>query len=252
MSILRASFLCLVFMLSVGAASAAAKSSVAIKASTVCKPGTVSTIAKPCTATPRCTIGQSSTTKRPCNDAAHAQIADILGKAGAKEVAPIAIDPTNTGERTGNGDAVTVITFLDIPKGLFRLSVTNTSGLGFINTFNWHPPEGMTITSLARSQGGNCTLASGLVSCRGGKQGIPPPRCTCLGGGSLTVDFYAQGLRPTFNGRFWTYYGVTGAQLQILTMTPVPNHIRSFLPAGIDLRLCTKTRPNTKSDPCTT
>src|SRR5437773_16693 len=67
-------------------------------------------------ATPVCKVGQKSTIKSPC-----------LPQVKQKEVAPAAIDPGDVGERQGRGDAVTVITFLDIPRGLYQLSVTNPS-----------------------------------------------------------------------------------------------------------------------------
>jgi hypothetical protein len=147
-----------------------------------------------------------------------------------------------TAKRAGRGDAHVVVTFLDIPRGLYRLSVENTSGLGYINTFNWEPPAGMTITAINSSQGGKCSLLSGAISCRGAGKGIPPPpQCICPGGGTLTVDFFADGLKPTY-----PLHGL-GVALQILTMTPVPYHIPHTPREEVDLPLCRPGGPR----PCT-
>jgi hypothetical protein len=239
--------LALVFLVALcGAAaanSASAKSSAGIP---VCQVGQKATIPIPCTPTPVCAVNQKSTKAVPC--VAAAQIANA-----AAPVAPIAIDPGDTGARQGLGDAVTIMRFLDIPAGLYQLDVTNTSGLGYINTFTWVAPTNMNITRITSSEGGICTLtASGDISCRGGGKGVPPPKCTCLGGGHLTVNFTATGLSPTYNGHYYTWYGIEGGWLHITTMTPVPYHIPSFLPQGIDLPLCTKAQPNTATHPCTT
>jgi hypothetical protein len=232
----------LVFL--VALCGAAAANSASNKVSAVCQVGVKSTAAKPCSPTPVCKAGVKSTTLNPCV-AASAIV-------GAKEVAPIAIDPGDTGERQGLGDAVTVITFLDIPRGLYRLSVNNTSGLGYINTFTWVAPQNMNITQITSSEGGKCQLVEGNISCRGGGKGIAPPKCTCLAGGSLTVNFTATGLSPTFNGKYYTYYGIEGGWLHILTMTPVPYHIPSFLAQQVDLPLCKKGVTSTQAHPCAT
>jgi hypothetical protein len=219
--------------------SAPSKVTAPSKASAFCTPGTIGGGPNPCTPAPLCSKGVKTTKAKPCNTIYEMTIVkQLLRNAALREVAPIQIDPSNIGERQGKGDAVTVITFLDIPAGKYRLSVNNTSGLGYINTFAWHPPVGMVITSITSSQGGKCSLVSGNINCRGGGKGIAPPKCTCEGGGVLTVDFTADGLKPTYNGQYWTYYGVGGADLQILTMTPVPYHIPSFKAAGVDLPLC--------------
>jgi len=91
-----------------------------------------------------------------------------------------------------------------------------------------------------------------MISCVGGQKGIAPPKCTCLTGGRLLVNFVATTDRaPTFNGKYWTYYGIVGAYTKITSMTPVPYHIPSDLShQGADLPLCKKGQKSTKVHPC--
>ena len=161
-----------------------------------------------------CKAGQVSTKANPCINSSAAQVVP---------------DPGNTGTRSNQTDAVTIFRFLDPSAGKYQIEVQNTSGIGYINTFNWVPPPSMTITAITSSEGGRCTLVSGGISCVGGKKGIAPPKCTCLAGGAMTVNFTATGNAPTFNGQFWTYYGIVGSHTDITSMTPVPYHIPSFL-----------------------
>jgi len=239
------------FVFVVALCGAAAANSATTRASAVCQVGTKSTAAKPCTPTPPCATNQKSTTASPCVAASL-----ITNAAPAKAVAPIAIDPGDTGERQGLGDAVTVITFLDIPRGLYQLSVNNTSGLGYINTFTWVAPTNMNITAITSSEGGVCHLDNGNISCTGGGKGIAPPKCTCQAGGALTVNFTATGLSPTYNGKYYTWYGIEGGWLHITTMTPVPYHIPSFLATQVDEPLCGsvehKSKVSTAASPCST
>jgi hypothetical protein len=167
-------------------------------------------------------------------------------------------DPGNTGTRSNQTDAVTVFRFLDPSQGKYQLEVENTSGIGYINNFSWVPPAGFTITAVTSTEGGHCSLATSssgtrMISCVGGKKGIAPPKCTCLAGGAMTVNFTATGLAPTNNGSYTTYYGVVGSYTNITKMTPVPYHIPSFLStAPQDLPLCKKGQKNTAAHPCAT
>ena len=140
------------------------------------------------------------------------------------------VNPNTIGR--GSGDAVTVVRW--IGPGLYQLDVQNTSGIGFIDTFSWVPPAGLTITAVTSSEGGKCALVSGDIKCNGK---IAPPDCTCRAGGDLTVNFTASGLDPTFANGYSTSYGMEGAYLQIEQMTPVPYHIPSALPQfGANIR----------------
>jgi len=196
-------------------------------------------------ATPVCKAGQVSTKAKPCitsNPPSRTQIQQ-----------PQQDDPGNTGTRSNQTDAVTIFRFLDPSAGKYQLEIQNTSGIGFINTFNWVPPAGMTITAITSSEGGRCTLVGGDISCVAGKKGIAPPKCTCEAGGAMTVNFTATGDQPTFNGQYWTYYGVVGSRTDITSMTPVPYHIPSFLsPALPDIPICAKGTKSTTAHPCTT
>jgi len=145
-----------------------------------------------------------------------------------------------------NADAVAVVRW--IAPGVYQLDVQNTSGIGFINQFNWSPPANLTITAVTSSEGGKCSLVGGNIQCNGK---VAPPRCTCLPGGDLTVNFTARGLEPQMINGVMTWYGLVGAYLQITQMTPVPYHIPSTLPRDVaDLPLCKKGQTSTKLHPC--
>lgn len=165
--------------------------------------------------------------------------------------APPASDP-DTGARS-SVDTTYVVENLD-PPGHYRLIVQNTTGIGYINSFRWDPPPGVTVTVIHSTTGGTCSVSNGGLQCSGK---IAPPSCTCLPGGKLVVDFYATGSGS-----------MEGMSLQIEQMTPVPWHIPSFLGTAStaldgDAPLCkqatkatkhhkaTKAQVNTAAHPCT-
>lgn len=96
-------------------------------------------------------------------------------------------------------------TTLEILPGThrYRITISNMSNLGAINSFEWYPPTGVRIVKLIGSSKGNCTL-TGLKGF-GGNQfptlvlypdvrcenvDLEPPSCTCLGdGGAVTISF---------------------------------------------------------------
>lgn len=139
-------------------------------------------------------------------------------------------DTADSGVRVCGCDAETVLRYLNVFAGKYELVIYNTSGIGYINSVNWLPPNGMTVTAITGSSGGSCILDSGDISCTAAGQGMKPPKCTCETGGVMTVSFTATGDQPTFNGSWWTYYGVNGSYMQITSMTPVPYYIPSFIP----------------------
>jgi hypothetical protein len=164
----------------------------------------------------------------------------------AADTPPPSPDP-DTGARQGN-DATFVIQ--QFPKDHYRLTIRNTSGIGFINTFTWIPPVGMTVSSVDHTSSGTCKLASGDIHCTAKLQ---PPKCTCRTGGSITIDFTAKGREPTMKDGHLVSYGVIGSFLRIEKMTPVPYHIPSFLGginAGQDLPLCKVGQRSTRAHPC--
>jgi hypothetical protein len=160
---------------------------------------------------------------------------------------PPPIDP-DQGAKQGN-DAVVVVRQLSNQS--YELLVQNTSGIGYINSFQWVPPVGMTITKITKVSTGHCNLAAGDISC---VAKLKPPICTCRPGGSMTVDFKATGRDPTTQDGHPLTLGVIGSFLRIEKMTPVPYHIPSWI-GGVptlqpDLPLCRKGQTSTKAHPC--
>jgi hypothetical protein len=88
-------------------------------------------------------------------------------------------------------------------KNRYRLTISNISGLGTINSFQWTPPITTHILKVFGSTAGDCTL--GGLTGFGGLQfptlvlhqnvrcnnvDLKPPSCTCRGdGGSVTISF---------------------------------------------------------------
>src|SRR5262249_1621433 len=147
-------------------------------------------------AIPICKPGQVSTKTKPCR------------RATTSISVP---DPGNVKPRHNDSDALTVFRFLDPSADKYQIEVDNTSGVGYINSFNWVPPPGLTITAITSTEGGHCTLVpnpvpgggSPMISCIGGKNGIAPPKCTCLSGGPMRVNFTAQNDHPPiFTGKY--------------------------------------------------
>lgn|SRR5579862_1558155 len=85
----------------------------------------------------------------------------------------------------------------------YRITISNTSDVGAITSFQWYPPAGVHIVKVLGSSDGHCT-ATGLTGF-GGNQfrtvvlfpnilcdrlDLKPPSCTCLGdGGTMTISF---------------------------------------------------------------
>jgi hypothetical protein len=146
----------------------------------------------------------------------------------------------------GSDDAVVIVRTLG--SGHYQLEVQNTSGVGFIDSFNWVAPVNLTVTAITGSEGGKCSLVGGNIQCTGA---IAPPTCICSGGGTMTVNFSASGLEPRFTNGYWTYYGIVGSYLQIESMTPVPYHIGSYQSGqNVDLPICKKGQVSTRKSLC--
>jgi hypothetical protein len=154
-------------------------------------------------------------------------------------------DPNTLGK--GSADAVAVVSW--VSPGVYQLDVQNTSGIGYINAFDWVPPAALTITAVKSTEGGRCSLVGGDIQCKGK---VAPPQCTCEAGGDLTVTFTANGLEPQIINGVTYWYGIVGAYLRITQMTPVPYHIPSSVPTKpqLDLPLCKKAQRSTKLHPC--
>ena len=139
-------------------------------------------------------------------------------------------DTADQGVRVCGCDASTVMRYLDPRGGKYQLVIYNTSGIGYINSVNWLPPAGLTVTAITGVSGGTCQIDQGDIACNAAPPGLAPPKCTCQTGGIMTVNFTATGDEPVFNGSWWIYHGLVGAYMQITSMTPVPYHIPSFIP----------------------
>jgi hypothetical protein len=130
-------------------------------------------------------------------------------------------------------------------NGHYQVLVQNTSQIGFINSFDWIPPAGMTVTSVSSSTG-HCELERKVIACQAT---LRPPKCTCRPGGRMTIDFTAD-VEGTAGK---VEYGFFNASVVVRTMTPVPYIIPSYLganPQYADLPSCKKGQENTTAAPC--
>jgi hypothetical protein len=138
------------------------------------------------------------------------------------------------------------VTIRPLSAGNFRLTVINTSAVGFINQFSWSPPPGMTITRIKSSSTGVCRLQGQRIAC---SATLDPPKCTCRPGGRITVDFqgHAKLAKAHVN------YGVVHSYVELEALTPVPYKIPSYLgakPPEEDLPICSAGQLSTKNHPC--
>jgi hypothetical protein len=114
----------------------------------------------------------------------------------------------------------------------YEVTVTNTSDLGAINSFQWFPPAAVRVLELTGSSEGHCTL-TGLKGYGGGqfptvvlypnvlcdKLDLKPPSCTCLGdGGTVKLTFVTEK----------EYAGGSG-ELRMRTASLVRDRIPSFI-----------------------
>jgi hypothetical protein len=168
----------------------------------------------------------------------------------------------------GGVDVTTVIRSLGGDR--YQLLIQNASDVGFINTFSWYvngdaglagKTNAVKLLSVGTSTAGHCKLAidKNSIICTG--MTIRPPSCTCLPGGTVTVNFTAvpnyKWLRSLPQGpkaKLATHYGIFQNSMTVLgDMTPVPYHIPSYREPDqslFDLPLCAKGEPNTTAHPC--
>jgi len=135
----------------------------------------------------------------------------------------------------------------------YRLTVTNGSDVGFLNTFTWvHPPQ-LTIIAVKGASKGTCRLVGGDIACSG--MAIKPPVCTCRAGGTASILFDAKLAVLKHNVKIGnatpTSGGLFGGWLRIGVMTPVPYMIPSYLGAHpVDLPICKKGQESSQARPC--
>jgi hypothetical protein len=135
-----------------------------------------------------------------------------------------------------------------VAPGKYRLLVQSTSGDGFIDSFDWVAGPGFTITKVTASSSGSCAVKGDTIACVGHLQ---PPKCTCLPGGSMTIDFTATGDQVKDPKGVVNNYGEAGSYIAIKTITPVPYHIPSSLDTPTaDFPICAAGQKSTKSKPC--
>jgi hypothetical protein len=168
----------------------------------------------------------------------------------------------------GGVDVDTVIR--SVGGNRYQLLIQNASDVGFINTFTWYvngnaglagKTHAVNLLSVGKSTSGTCKLAidKNSIICTG--MTIKPPTCTCLPGGTVTVDFTAVPDYAWLKGQpqgkkavLPTQYGIfQNSQTVLGDMTPVPYHIPSYRNSQqnlFDLPLCAKGQPNTTANPC--
>jgi len=133
----------------------------------------------------------------------------------------------------------------------YKLTILNTSSIGYIDSLYWAPPSGVTITKVTGSSAGHCALTgtSGFggklfpsvelypkISCTG--LGLKPPSCTCIAdGGKVVISFVAD-----------TFPGLAGA-VGITSARPILKIIPSYQQTP-DLPLCAHGQASTTSRPC--
>jgi hypothetical protein len=133
----------------------------------------------------------------------------------------------------------------------YKLTIQNTSGMGYVNSLYWSPPSGVTVTKVTGSSVGNCTLTgtSGFggklfpgvvlypkIACAG--LNLKPPSCTCKAdGGRIVISFVAD-----------QFPGLAGS-VGITSATPVLKIIPSFVQSP-DVPKCAKGQSSTTTKPC--
>jgi len=147
-----------------------------------------------------------------------------------------AVDPDSTS--VGGQDLSATIVH---PSGdRYRVVISNTSGIGYINALNWNPPDGMRITQITSSSAGRCRLSSGdqRIVCSGLK--LKPPTCTCRSdGGELVVSFVAKNSGT----------GLLAGASAIVAATPVLKVIPGYATSP-DLKPCPPGVESTLASPC--
>jgi hypothetical protein len=132
------------------------------------------------------------------------------------------------------------VTLLRLPGvNHYQLRVTNVSGIGFLNGFEWYPPVGLQIAKVLRTSVGHC-VTSGTHGLGGSQfstvvlnpdlacteMNLKPPTCTCkYDGGSAEISFVTSGQA--------LYTGGSGAS-RMTSMTPV----LKIIPSEVGPRNC--------------
>ena len=137
----------------------------------------------------------------------------------------------------------------------YTLTISNVSGIGYVDSLEWYPPTGVEIVKVIGSSAGHC--AGSGTSGFGGNQfktvvldpdivctglNLKPPTCLCTGnGGSVVITFIAS-----------AQLGLAGAA-RVESATPVLQNIPSYpgAPSSTpDLPLCAVGQVSTKATQC--
>jgi hypothetical protein len=121
----------------------------------------------------------------------------------------------------------------------YRLTVTNISGVGTINSFNWVPPANIKIVKVLSSSIGSCA-PTGLgkeITCTG--VDLKRPSCSCSGDGGKVVITFVANQRLVLTGL-----------AQVVGATPALDPIPST-PQPPDVAACKPGETSTKAHPCT-
>ncbi len=123
------------------------------------------------------------------------------------------------------------VTMNVLATGRYRIQVANMVPRSNFRYFAWILPDGMTLTRVLGTRGGDCGTSSGMISCirnlaaHGHRQG------------NLVVDFTASGRAPTHAKGYWIHYGF---------VTPFLDQPQAFN----DLPICDLGEKSTKQHPC--
>lgn len=118
----------------------------------------------------------------------------------------------------GGADSITNLRLLHGRS--YRLTVLNTSGVGYIHTFKWVPPAGWKVDSVSSVNGARCHIDAGDLSCVGV---VAPPTCLCSGdGGKVVVKLTIRGINQGRTNGHAVYYGGEGERTELTSMFPVP------------------------------
>jgi hypothetical protein len=133
----------------------------------------------------------------------------------------------------------------------YKLTILNTSNIGYIDSFYWSPPAGVTIDRVISSSSGHCALTGtpgyggklfpGVelypkITC--GDVSLKPPTCTCASDGGRIVISFTANTFPSLAGSI----GITSA-------TPILKTIPSYVQTP-DLPTCGDGQVSTDTKPC--
>jgi hypothetical protein len=159
------------------------------------------------------------------------------------DYAPISIvHPQNSAiadpdSRSRQGQDLSTVLSRGAGSHRYRVTVSNVSAIGFINSLSWVPPAGMTIVNVTGSSSGHCELLAARISCDG--VNLKPPTCTCRDdGGQIVISFIAN-----------SDPGLLAGASRVASATPVLKVIPGYVQSA-DLPSCAQGQVSTAAKPC--